>query len=141
MFVSMKIISFIRSVTTDYELAFDESANKFGLFRHFRIDVASTSTFTITATANPVPPATTDPAPTPPDEIRDRSDPDLFLHRSGQWFAFSSSTSGDDDTEVFATPSLTAGSYILRLQDWRFVDEDSSSDYPTQTCFDVSMTP
>lgn len=130
-------------LNNDY-FAFDDDENKFGMFRYFRFTTSSTSTWTITVTANPVPPPTDDTQPPPPADsivIRDRSDPDLFLYRGGQGFRIDESTSPNDDQEVFNTASLSADTYILLLQEWRFVDEDASSDYPTQVCFDVSMSP
>ena len=109
-----------------------------GEWRYFRITTTGAArTWTITVTANPTPPPTTDPAPTPPDVIRDRADPDVFLYRDG--VEVGRGWSGDDDQEVFVTPSLTADTYTLSFHDWRFDDEDASSDYPSQVCFDFTM--
>lgn len=124
--------------STDYELGPADSPNKFGLFHHFRVDIAATDAFTIVAQANPAPTATTGAGSTDP---REDSDPDLFLHRSGEWFPRWTSTDDGEAVENFATPTLAAGSYILRLQEWRFVDDNAAAGFPTQVCFDVSMTP
>jgi hypothetical protein len=127
-----------------YDLLPEDYPNKFGIFRHFRFAVPAQAQFSITATANPVPPPTNDPPPDPTDPdavaVRDRTDPDLFLHRSGQGFAFAEATSADDDVENFNVGMLNSGTYILRLQDWRFVDDNAASDYPTKTCFDVTLS-
>ena len=122
-------------LNNDYFVA-DDVPNKLGMFRYFRFTTTGTSSYTITATANPAPTATTgagDPAP------RDDSDPDMYLHRSGQEFPFASSTDDGNAVEVFDTPSLTPGTYILRLLEWRHVDEDAAADFPTQVCFDVTL--
>ena len=48
---------------------------------------------------------------------------------------------GDDDSEIFTTPELPVGNYVAEIQEWRFSDEDASSDYPEQICFDITMSP
>ncbi|MCH9004522.1 MAG: hypothetical protein IH838_04435 [Proteobacteria bacterium] len=113
--------------------------NKLSEYRFLKFTTTSASTYTVTITANPVPPPTTDPPPTPPDVIRDRSDPDMFIWRDGQLVAFGNS--GVDDVEIFTTPSLAADSYVVDLQEWRYIDDDASSDFPEQVCFDVSVSP
>lgn len=116
----------------------DDSENKFGMFRHFRFTTTNTASYTITATANPAPVATTTTGDSPP---RDDSDPDLFLHRAPQWwFPFATSTDDGNATEVLMTPNISAGTYILRLQEWRHVDTTRAAGYPTQVCFDVSVS-
>ena len=113
--------------------------NKLSEYRFLKFTTTSASTYTVTIMANPVPPPTTDPPPTPPDVIRDRSDPDMYIWRNGQLVAFGDS--GEDDVETFTTPSLSAGSYVVELQEWRYIDEAASSDFPEQVCFNVSMSP
>ncbi len=116
----------------------DQDGNKPGEWRYFRITTTGAArTWTITAQANPVPPPTNDPPPTPPDVIRDRADPDMYLYRNG--VELGRGWSGDDDREVFPTPSLAAGTYTLAFQDWRYEDEAKSSDYPDRVCFDFTM--
>ena len=124
-------------MNNDYFTAGDDE-NKFGMFRHFRITTTGSSTYTITATANPPLTTTSLPGDAPP---RDDSDPDLFLHRAGQWFEFANSTEDGGGEEIFNTPTIGAGTYILRLQEWRHFDDAAAGTFPTQVCFDVSMTP
>jgi hypothetical protein len=125
-------------VNNDYypNWAEGDGENKFGLFKFFRFTTASGGNHTITATANPAPTATTVGGDDPP---RDDSDPDLFLHRSATWFPFAVSTDDGDATESFSQ-SLAAGTYILRLQEWRHVDDTRAASFPTQVCFDVSVS-
>jgi hypothetical protein len=125
-------------VNNDYypNWADGDSENKFGLFKFFRFTVASSGNHTITATANNVePPATT----VAGDPARNDSDPDLFLHRSSTWFPFAQSTDDGNGTESF-TQNLSADTYILRLQEWRHVDDTRDPNFQGQVCFDVSVS-
>ncbi len=116
-----------------------DGENKLGMFRHFRFTTTNTDSYTITATANPAPTATTTTGDDPP---RDDSDPDLFLHRAVPqwWFPFASSTDDGNASEIFTTPTMSAGTYILRLQEWRHVDDSRAAGFPSQVCFDVSVS-
>ncbi len=114
----------------------DDGENKFGMFRLFRFTTTGTASYNITAKASPAPPATTvrnDPSP------RDDSDPDLFLHRSGTWFPFAQSTDDGGATETLNVANLVAGTYLLRLQEWRHVDVDRDPNFQSQVCFDISV--
>ncbi len=127
-------------VNNDYfqNWAEGDGNNKFGMFKFLRFTTNGTATYNITATANPAPPATTvrgDPSP------RDDSDPDLFLHRSGTWFPFAQSTEDGDATETLNVANLGAGTYLLRLQEWRHVDVDRDPNFQSQVCFDISVGP
>jgi len=127
------------NICTNSDFDSDRDGNKLSERRFLRFTTASASTYNVSVTANPIPPATTDPAPIPPDVINDRSDPDVFIYRDGVLVAIG--VSGADDSETFTTLSLPAGSYVFDLQEWRYTDDDASSDYPEQACFDVSMSP
>ena len=113
--------------------------NNLSEHRFFRIETASAASYSINVAANPAPPPTSDPAPTPPDVIRDDSDPDFFLFRDGALVSFGNS--GAADVESFTTTNLSADVYAAYLQEWRYTDDDASSDYPEQVCFDLSMQP
>jgi K319L-like, PKD domain len=117
----------------------DRDGNKLSEHRFLKFTTTSTSSYNVSVVANPVPPPTTDPTPTPPDVIRDRSDPDVFIYRGPQLVAIGNS--GDDDAETFTTNPLPAGNYVMDLQEWRYSDDDASSDFPEQVCFDVTMGP
>jgi len=101
------------------------------------------------AQANPVPPATNDPPDPDPNERgpQDRSDPDFYLYRNGDWLSWqnfgqtNSGTSGDADVETLVTISLSADVYTIAFQDWRFEDPDVASDYPERVCFDITANP
>ena len=113
--------------------------NKLSEYRYLKFTTTTASTYDVSVVPNPIPPATTDPAPTPPDVIRDRSDPDVQILLNGAIVA--QGLSGDDDSETFTTQSLPAGDYVFELREWRYTDDDASSDYPEQVCFDVTMAP
>jgi hypothetical protein len=129
------------SICTNSDFDTDRDGNTLSEHRFLKFTTTGNSTYNVSVTANPVPPTTSDPAPTPPDELRDRSDPDVFIWRDGILVA--TGTSGDDDAEVFITEnSLPANEYVMSLQEFRYSDEDgASSDFPEQVCFDISMSP
>ena len=109
--------------------------NKPAEYRYLRITTTASAAYDVTIVPNPIPPDTTD---VPPKDVRDRSDPDIFIYRDGGLVAFGNS--GVDDAETFTTQVLPADTYVAALQEWRFGDDDKSSDYPDQICFDLTMT-
>jgi len=131
------------NICTNSDFDSRRDGNKMSEHRFLKFTTSGNSTYNISVTAMPVPPPTTDTQPDPPADpivIRDRSDPDVFIWRNGQLVAFGNS--GADDAEVFTTQqSLPAGSYVMDLQEWRYSDDDASSDYPEQVCFNVTMAP
>lgn len=116
----------------------DDDGNKPAENRYLRINTLATAVYDVTIVPNSIPPPTADPAPTLPDVIRDRSDPDMFIFLNGTLVALGNS--GDDDSETFTTQSLPANLYVADLEEWRYGDPDKSSDFPDQICFDVTMT-
>jgi hypothetical protein len=127
------------NICTNSDYDFGRDGNKLAEHRFLRFVTTSQSAYDITIeTTTPTPP-TNDPAPTPPDEIRDQSDPDIFIYRRGQFVA--ESTTGNANFESFTTPVLPADTYAVYLQEWRFTDESASSDFPEQICFDVTVSP
>ncbi|MCG8368882.1 MAG: hypothetical protein MJA32_00055, partial [Proteobacteria bacterium] len=108
-------------------------------WRYFRFTLSGAQALTLTAQANPLPP---DLMPTA--DERDRSDPDFFLYRNGQFVR--SGISGADDREVFDMGTLSAGTYVVAFHDWRYDDDDSPvdppakhPDYPSRVCFDFTL--
>ena len=138
-YTDLPIDGTVLNICTNSDFDTDRDGNKLSEFRFLRITTTSSSTYNVTIVPNPVPPPTTDPAPTPPDVIRDRSDPDMFIWRNGTLVAFGNS--GDDDSEIFTTQSLPADTYVADIQEWRYSDADASSDFPEQICFDITMSP
>ncbi len=123
---------------SDYDSGRD--GNKLAEYRYLRFTTTSAASYTVTITTTTPTPPTNDPPPTPPDEIRDQSDPDMFIYRRGQIVAIGNGP--DANSEVFTTQVLPADTYVADLREWRYADEDgASSDFPEQICFDVSMSP
>ncbi len=123
---------------SDYDSRRD--GNKLAEYRYLRFTTTSTASYTVTITTTTPTPPTNDPPPTPPDVIRDQSDPDMFIFRRGQIVAIGNGP--DANSEVFTTQVLPADTYVADLQEWRYEDEGgASSDFPEQICFDVSMSP
>jgi len=129
------------NICTNSDFDSRRDGNKMSEHRFLKFTTSGNSIYNISVTANPVPPPTADaPDPKDPTLPRDRSDPDVFVWRNGQLVAFGNS--GVDDAEVFPTQqTLPAGSYVMDLQEWRYSDDEASSDYPEQVCFDVTMGP
>ncbi len=123
---------------SDYDSA--RNGNKLAEYRYLTFTTTTSAAYTVTiATTTPTPP-TNDPPPTPPDELRDQSDPDMFVYRRGQVVAVGNGP--DENSEIFTTQTLPADTYVATLHEWRYEDEDgASSDFPEQICFDVSMSP
>ncbi|MCP5090890.1 MAG: hypothetical protein GY949_08195 [Gammaproteobacteria bacterium] len=123
---------------SDYDSGRD--GNKLAEYRYLTFTTTSPARYTVTITTTTPTPPTSDPPPTPPDEIRDQSDPDMFIYRRGVEVA--RGISGTANLEVFTTLTLSPGTYVADLQEFRYEDEDGApSDFPEQICFDVSMSP
>lgn len=117
-----------------------DSENNPGLWRYLYFTIDSPQSLTLTIQANPVPPPTNDPPPGPGDpEIRDRADPDAWLWRNGRGYDFTNGRSGDDDQEILNMSNLSAATYTIQFHDWRYIDEERSSDYPDRVCFDFTL--
>jgi hypothetical protein len=122
---------------SDYDNGRD--GNKLAEHRFLRFVTNTGSAYNITVTTTTPTPPTNDPAPTPPDEIRDQSDPDIFIWRRGALVGLGNS--GEANVETLTTQFLPADTYAVSLQEWRYEDDSASSDFPEQICFDVTVAP
>lgn len=123
-------------VCTNSDFDSDRDGNKLAQSRYLRFTVPSPDSFTMSAVTQP----TTPPLPADdPADARDQSDPDLFVQLNGAFIA--QGISGEANLEAFVTPVLDAGTYVAELQEFRFADEDTATDFPDQVCFEVTMTP
>jgi len=132
----------VTNICTNSDFDNNRDGNKLSAHRFLKVTTSGpgTNVYTIKAEANPIPPPTTDdPDPDDPTLPRDRSDPDIFLWLDGGLVGLFNS--GADDVEEDTTQSLPADTYVISLQEFRYSDEDASSDFPEQICFDFSMTP
>ena len=121
----------------------DGDGNKPGEWRYFRFTTSASVRWRAIATANPAPPPTQTGG-------ADRSDPDMWLYRNGSILnscpggncqATGSGVTGEADRETMDTTTLSADTYTMAFNDWRFGDEDRASDYPSETCFTITMNP
>ena len=110
--------------------------NKLAQHRYLRMNVTQTARYDVNITTT-----TAMPAPDDPDDARDQSDPDIFVYNRGTLVALGNS--GVANEEVFTTQNvLSAGeTYVASLVEFRYQDSQSPANYPSRTCFDVSMTP
>jgi hypothetical protein len=74
----------------------------------------------------------------------------MWLYRDGQILNVcpgltcldsGSGVSGDPDVEVMETVVLSPDTYTMAFNDWRFGDDNRASDYPSETCFTITMNP
>jgi len=131
--------STLTNVCTNKDYDSDADGNKLAEHRYLRITTSTSAAYDVTIVPNPIPPATNDaPDPVEPGIPRDRSDPDIYIYLNGDEVAFGESSVADSET--FTTPVLGAGVYVADVLEWRYADADSSSDFPDQICFDVTMT-
>lgn len=116
--------------------------NKLSTHRYLRMTVTNPSplTFTIITT-------TAMPNPDDPLDDSDQSDPDLLYFRNGQIEnrvvgGIPQGLSGDANQEIFTTPNIVAaGDYVIDLHEFRYEDDQSPANYPSRTCFDVTIGP
>jgi hypothetical protein len=117
---------------SDYDSGRD--GNKLAEYRYLTFTTASSAQYTINIATTTATPVTADP------DDRDQSDPDMFIYRRGSEVA--RGISGTANLEVFTTPTLSPGTYVADLQEFRYEDEEGApSDFPEQICFDVSVSP
>ena len=65
------------------------------------------------------------------------SDPDFLVWRNGQLFVLGFGC--EPNNEVTTTNGmLSAGDYVIDLNDFRHSDQDSPAAYPARVCFDVT---
>ena len=124
-------------VNNDYLDAIDGAFNKLSDWRYLRFSTPNDGRWRITVTANPAPPPTSDTDPS----VRDDSDPDIYVYQQDRPVAI-----GVDDvpiepphTETVDTMTLAAGAYAVELLEYRYVDDLTASDFPSQVCYDVTI--
>jgi hypothetical protein len=133
------------NICTNSNYDSDGDGNKPGEWRFLRFTTSGSGRWRAIATANPAPPPTQTGG-------EDRSDPDMWLYQVGdllnicpsgncQTDLTGSGVSGDPDFERMDTATLPGATYALAFNDWRFGDVDRASDYPSETCFTITMNP
>ena len=146
-YTDLPIDGTVLNICTNSDFDSGRGGNKLSEYRYLRFTSTSSAAYNVAVVPNPVPPPTADPPdPTDPSLPRDRSDPDVSIFRNGQLVSVAANgvrlgLSGVADSETFRTQVLPADTYVMDLQEWRYEDEDASSDYPEQICFDVTMSP
>lgn len=127
---------------------FDNSnpdGNKLSEFRFLRMEIVTQAAYEFDVATNQ---ATLDELPEDdPNDPSDQSDPDIFFYLNGEvQNAFVNGdvqgTSGVANRENFTTPNeLVPGTYALDLQEWRYEDPNTHPDFPSRSCFDITITP
>lgn len=134
-----------RNLCVNIDQRVNDQHNNPGLWRYLYFSTDGTRDLTLTVVANPQPPPTGDPPAGPGDpDVRDRSDPDVWLWRNGT--LVSAGRSGAADREIFNMGQLPQDTYAIEFHDWRYLDDGivdpggaRSSDYPDRVCFDFTL--
>ncbi len=126
-------------VNNDYLDTVDGVFNKLSDWRYLRFETPVDGRWTITVTANPAPPPTSDGDP----NARDDSDPDFYVWQGDRLVAFGEDVVPTEPphTETVNTMTLAAGDYAVELVEYRYVDDQTASDFPSQVCYDVTIAP
>jgi hypothetical protein len=118
--------------------------NKLSEYRYLRLAVGTQSRYslvmdTVAGSASPNGFDCSDPANVDDPNIHMHSDPDISLWQAGQlvWLGFSCEANREETT----TNTLSVGTYVLDIREFRYADPDSPQDFPEQTCFDVTVSP
>jgi hypothetical protein len=123
----------------------ERHGNKLSEYRYLRLAVGTQSRYSLVMdTVDPVsaPPEgfdCSDPANVDEPNIHMHSDPDISLWQAGQlvWLGFSCEANREETT----TNTLSVGTYVLDIREFRYADPDSPQDFPERTCFDVTVSP
>jgi hypothetical protein len=136
LYVEMPVDGTVVNVCTNDDYDGAGEGNKLATYRYLRLDIPSSSRFdvrVITTTTGELP-------PDDPDDLRDQSDPDLYIFLDGQVVEFGDSEEANQ--ELFMTGTLSGpDTYVADLQEYRYADPESPVGFPDQMCFDVSFTP
>jgi hypothetical protein len=104
------------------------------------LNLTSPAQVTFTATANPAPSQPTagfDCTASPNDpENSQHSDPDMIVWQNGSIVQLGFSC--EPNTEITDPANLSAGDFVIDLNEYRHEDPNSSAAYAEQVCFDVS---
>jgi K319-like protein len=117
------------------------TGNKLSEHRYLRLNLATPTQVTFTMATNPAPSQPTvgfDCTADPNDpENSQHSDPDFLVSRGGLFFA--DGRGCEPNSEVVTTGGvLSAGEYLVDLNEFRHADENSPSVFPEQVCFDFT---
>ena len=118
--------------------------NKLSEYRYLRMNVTTQSAYALSmVTVDPVsaPPDgfdCSDPANVDDPNIHMHSDPDISVWQAGQLVGLGFSC--EANSEAGSTNTLSAGTYVLDIREFRYADPDSPQDFPEQTCFDVRVS-
>lgn len=66
------------------------------------------------------------------------SDPDFFVYQNGAAVAFGLGCEANIEEVSFP---LEQGQHVMAIVDFRHTDEDTDSNYPDRSCFDIRVTP
>jgi hypothetical protein len=116
----------------------DRDGNKLSEHRYLKLNVPADQAVTFSMIANPAPSTPSvgfdctadqnDP------ENHEHSDPDLIVWQDGSFVLWGISC--EPNSEVTDPRNLSAGDYVVDINEFRHEDEDSPGGFPDQICFD-----
>ncbi len=127
-------------ICTNSQFDSGRDGNKLSEHRFLRLNLAAPTSVTFTMTANP--------APSPPSagfdctadetdpENHQHSDPDLVVWQNGNFITWGISCT--PNTEVTVPINLSAGDYVIDINEFRHDDPDTVDPFPEQVCFDFT---
>jgi len=115
--------------------------NKLSEHRYLRLNLASAAQVTFSMIANPAPSQPTggfDCTADPSDpENSEHSDPDFLVLRNGQISVFGWSCAPNSEI-VASSGSLSAGDFVIDINEFRHEDDNSPAGFPERVCFDFT---
>lgn len=135
------VLGVTRQICSNSQFDSGRDGNKLSEHRFLKLNLPASQQVTFTMTRNP-PPATLPSAgfnckadPNDP-ENHEHSDPDLVVWQNGNFVLWGISC--EPNTEVTDPRILSAGDYVIDINEFRHEDEDSPGGFPEQICFDFT---
>jgi hypothetical protein len=112
------------------------TGNKLSEHRFLRMNVTTQGQYTFTILTDAATLALL--PPDDPNDVSDQSDPDIYMYRNG--VLVDEGTSGVANEEIFTTPSLAVGNYVMDFHEFRYEDTDTPAGFPARACFTIQIT-
>jgi hypothetical protein len=113
--------------------------NKVSEHRFLKLNVPATQAVTFSMLANPAPSTPSvgfDCTDENDPEYNEHSDPDLIVWQDGNFVLWGISC--EPNSEVTNPRNLSAGNYVIDINEFRHEDEGSPAGFPEQICFDFT---
>ncbi len=112
------------------------TGNKLSEHRFLRMNVATAGQYTFTILTDSATLALL--PPDDPNNVSDQSDPDIYIYRNGT--PIDEGVSGVANQEIFTTPNLAVGNYVMDFHEFRYEDTDTPAGFPLRACFTIQVS-